>query len=364
MAKKEKSFVETIEAISPADYRMPAEWELHAATWLAWPHQRGDWPQKFKPIPWVFAEIVRLLHTGERVRILVEDSHSEKRARKMLERSSVDLGQIDFFRVPTDRSWTRDFLPLFVKNPQGHIAATSWKFNGWAKYDNYRHDAAAYKPLAGKCDWTVFKPKVKLGDHFRRVVLEGGAIDVNGQGTLLATEECLLSEIQARNPGLKKAELENLLSQYLGIKKILWLGEGIVGDDTHGHIDDLVRFVGPRTVVVASEIDASDENYDRLRDAWRRLEKMSNERNEALELVALPMPEKVVFHGKRLPASYANFYVGNQVVLVPTFNDPKDRVALDTLARCFPTRKVVPIYARDLVWGLGTLHCMTQQEPA
>jgi agmatine deiminase len=341
-----------------AGFRMPAEWEPHAATWIAWPHERSDWPGKFAPIPWVYAEVVRQLVPGERVRILVHDAGVERGARGVLRRVGVDLGRVDFFRVPTDRSWTRDYCPLFVRHDTCEVALVNWRFDGWAKYPNWKRDDAVPDRLARLLRRRQWKPAV----DGRRVVLEGGSIDVNGRGTLLTTEECLLSPVQARNPGLTREALEQVLGDHLGIRKILWLGEGIVGDDTHGHVDDLARFVDERTVVVAVEDDPADDNYARLRENRVRLEAMTDQ-DGPLRIVPLPMPAPLLFDGQRLPASYANFYIGNEAVLVPTFNDRHDRVALATLAGLFPSRRVVGIHAVDLVLGLGTLHCMTQQEP-
>jgi agmatine deiminase len=351
---------------SPAalGFRMPAEWEPHAATWLAWPHEARDWPGKLAPIPWVYGEVVRHLATGERVRILVGDAATEARARRLLRRVGADLGQVDFFRVPTDRSWTRDTCPLYVKSGDGEVAITNWRFNGWAKYPNHRRDDAINDRLAKRLGMRQWQPAVEIGGKPWRVVLEGGAIDVNGTGTLLATEECLLDSVQARNPGLSREELEAVLAAHLGAAKVLWLGRGIAGDDTHGHVDDLARFVDETTVVVAAEAEANDANFAPLADARARLERMTIADGRRLRVLTLPMPAPLHLDGVRLPASYANFYVGNTVVLVPTFNDPNDRRALETLAALFPTRKVVGIHAVDLVWGLGTLHCMTQQEPA
>jgi agmatine deiminase len=334
---------------------MPAEWEPHAATWLAWPHERRDWPGKFAAIPWVYGEVVRHLTPGERVRILVADAAAERSARRLLGRVGADLGRVDFFRIPTDRSWTRDFCPLFVRRDDGDVALTNWRFNGWAKYPNWKRDNAVPDRLAarlGRRQWKL------------DVVLEGGSIDVNGRGTLLTTEECLLGTEQARNPGMARADLERVLHEHLGVRKVLWLGRGIAGDDTHGHVDDLARFVDPSTVVLVVEDDPGDANYEPLRENRERLARMTDQDGTPLRVVTLPMPAPLVFDGQRLPASYANFHVGNAAVLVPTFNDPADREALATLARLFPSRRVVGVHAVDLVWGLGTLHCMTQQEPA
>ncbi|MGO9829974.1 MAG: agmatine/peptidylarginine deiminase [Myxococcaceae bacterium] len=345
-------------------FRMPAEWEPHAATWLAWPHERTDWPGKFPAIPLVYADLVRWLTASERVRLEVNGQAEQLQARRLLKRAGVDLAQVDFFPCPTDRVWTRDHGPLFVKHADGEVALTHWRFNGWAKYANHLRDDAVPDRIARAQKRRQWKPMARFGGKLQEVVLEGGSIDVNGAGTLLTTEECLLSPIQARNPGLSQPALEALLQQYLGIRKVLWLGEGIVGDDTHGHVDDLARFVDETTVVLATERKRSDANYARLEDNRRRLQSMTDAKGRPLHIVPLPMPRPVEWNGQRLPASYANFYIANRHVLVPTFNDPADRVALGTLARLFPSREVVGIHALDLVWGLGTLHCMTQQEPA
>ena len=328
---------------------MPAEWEPHEATWLAWPHERSDWPGKFAPIPWVYGDIVRRLSRVEKVRILVEDAAAEKSARRVFAKCGVEMQAVEFYRHRTNRSWTRDYSPIFVRNPRGEVAITNWIFNGWAKYDNWRDDNRVPDFVA---------KRLKLAQYAPGIVLEGGSIDVNGAGLLLTTEECLLSEtVQIRNPGLGRADLERYFAGYLGITRTIWLKRGIVGDDTHGHIDDLARFVDEKTVVIAAEDDPSDANYAPLRENLKLLKRTG------LRVVTLPMPAPVYFDGQRLPASYANFYIANGLVLVPTFNDPNDRVALNTLAKLFPSRKVVGIYCGDLVLGLGTLHCMTMQQP-
>lgn len=349
---------------------MPAEWEPHAATWLAWPHERTDWPGKFATIPWVYAEIVRRLARVERVRLLVQDRSEQRKARRVLERSGADLGAVEFFLVPTNRGWMHDFGPIFIKRQgvkrrgvgkrKGGIALTNWRFNAWARYDDWQKDNAATKRLASKLKMPVWKPM----QDGRPVVLEGGSIDVNGRGTLLTTEECLLSPVQARNPGLDRRELEAIFRDYLGATNVLWLGKGIAGDDTHGHVDDLARFVNPTTVVTVVEPNRSDANYQPLQENLGRLRRMKDQDGRPLRIEILPMPQPVCFDGQRLPASYANFYIANHLVLVPTFNDANDRVALDTIAELFPDREVVGIACRDLVLGLGTLHCMLLQQPA
>ena len=330
-------------------FRMPAEWEPHEATWIAWPHNRDDWPGRFTPIPWVYAEIVRKLARVERVRILIEDRPAEAAARRILRKAGANLAAVEFFHAPTDRSWTRDYCPLFVKNRAGEVALTNWRFNAWAKYDDYKNDAAIPAQLAAALKLRAWEPGL---------VLEGGSIDVNGRGLLLTTEECLLSPVQARNPQLTRREIEIALRDYLGARQVIWLQHGIAGDDTHGHVDDLARFVSRDTVVIASEPDPADPNYEPLRENFAIL------RDQSLRVAKLPMPAPLIFNGRRLPASYANFYIANGLVLAPTFNDPNDRIALNTLARLFPDREVTGINAVELVWGLGTLHCLTQQQPA
>ncbi len=349
--------------IGDPNWRLPAEWEPHEATWIAWPHIRADWPGKFEPIPWVYGEIVRQLHASEEVRILVHGPRVERQAREVLGKLSLDDSRISFWRVPTDRVWTRDYGPLFVKSGEGQhgggCAIVNWAFNGWAKYPNHKRDDDVCRNLGGKLLIRTLWPEARG----RRIVLEGGAIDVNGDGLLLTTEECLLSKVQQRNPGIGRQGYERLFAKYLGARKVLWLGRGIAGDDTHGHIDDLARFVGPRTVVTVVEDDPNDANYEPLQENLERLRGMTDLQGRALEVVPLPMPDPVVFAGQRLPASYANFYIANDRVLVPTFNDPADRLALGIVADLFPGRTVVGIHAVDLVWGLGTLHCLTQQQP-
>jgi agmatine deiminase len=340
-------------------YRLPAEWEPHAATWLAWPHRQEDWPGKYAPVPWVFVEIIRQLVASEPVRLLVASERLEERAVALLVRSGVSLSQIEFWRIATDRCWLRDSGPLFLTGPRGR-ALLDWQFRGWNRYRNWQRDNAVPARINHRLRLPAWQPCW----HGRRIVLEGGSLDVNGQGCLLTTEDCLLSPQQCRNPGLGREDYERLFHDYLGVQKVLWLGQGLVGDDTHGHIDELARFVGPRTVVAVLTQDRHDPNYAPLQDNWQRLQRMTDQDGRPLEVLPLPLPRPRFFNGQRLPASYANFYIANRCVLVPTFNDPADRQALNLLAQVFPDREVVGIYAGDLVWGLGALHCLTQQEPA
>ncbi|MGO8794292.1 MAG: agmatine/peptidylarginine deiminase [Candidatus Sulfotelmatobacter sp.] len=386
---------------------MPAEWEPHSATWLAWPHYHADWPGKFEPIPWVYSEIIRNLARHERVELIVKDSAAEKLVRKLLDRADASLKNVRFHRWSTNRIWVRDSGCIFVVPagrgvarpdspepalslpkgqlsphedreghdfsradlqptriralaPEGSLLAINFRFNGWAKYSNYRHDDKIGRRMA---DVTAAE-EIRPAYHATRVVLEGGSIDVNGRGTILTTEECLLSKVQQRNPGMKRKDYEKTFAEYLGAPKTIWLGKGIQGDDTHGHVDDLARFVAADTMVTVVETSPKDADYAPLRENLRRLKAARDQDGKPINIIELPMPGPVIFEKRRLPASYANFYIANGIVLVPVFNDPNDRIALDTLARLFPTREVVPIYSGDLVWGLGTMHCMTQQQPA
>jgi agmatine deiminase len=403
-------------------YRMPAEWEPHAATWLAWPHFHGDWPGKFEPIPWVYAEIIRYLARHERVELIVNDSSAARQARRVLERADAPSHNIRFHRWPTNRVWLRDSGCIFLtpqpgyarpdsrgrlsphenregheftgadrmqketgaSAPEGALLALKFRFNAWAKYSNWRRDEkigslmARVKiptPSAGSGQALAAKDEARMGhpSHTQeirplaagnRIVLEGGSIDVNGAGTILATEECLLSKVQERNPHMTRVHYEKAFADYLGAPLTVWLGRGIFGDDTHGHVDDLTRFVAKDTVVTMVEPNSRDVNHAPLRANLRRLQAARDQDGRQLTVVEMPMPQSVIFENRRLPASYANFYIANGVVLAPVFNRPNDRIALNTLAQLFPKREIVPIYSGDFIWGLGAMHCMTQQQPA
>ncbi|HLA95150.1 MAG TPA: agmatine deiminase family protein [Pyrinomonadaceae bacterium] len=341
-------------------YRMPAEWEPHEAVWLGWPHNAADWPGKIAAIHFVYGEIVRHIAASEMVRIIVNDERHEAKARGVLNKTGVSPEAVEFFRIPSNRGWTRDFGPIFVKN-ESETAIAGFKFNAWAKYDDHELDSKIAKTLGKKLKKKYF-PITHNGKPF---VLEGGAIDVNGAGTLITTEECLLdSEVQVRNPGISRKEYEQVFTDSLGATNILWLNKGIAGDDTHGHVDDLCRFVDRKTVALCREKNAKDANYHLLEENRERLEGMRLENGSKIRTEFLPMPEPLYYRGQRLPASYANFLITNSSVLVPTFNDPNDRIALGTTAELFPKRTVIGIHAVDLVWGLGTLHCLSQQQPS
>ncbi len=353
----------TAESPAALGYSMPAEWDRHEATWIGWPHNASDWPDKLDTIQWVYGEIVRKVGPGEIVRIIVNSAADQKKARDVLKRSGADLRRVEFFRFRTNRGWTRDFGPVFVKRsvPKPRVAIARFRFTAWAKYPDWQRDDAVAPQVARKLNYEIIPARV--GE--REVVLEGGSIDVNGSGTVVTTEECLLdTKVQVRNPGMSRVDVERALQDNLGITNVVWLGKGVAGDDTHGHVDDLCRFVDAKTVVMIREKNSRDENYKPLEENWERLSSARLEDGSKINAVALPMPAPLRFDGVRLPASYANFYITNSAVLVPTFNDPNDRVALGILGELFPSRSVVGIHAVDLVWGFGTLHCLTQQQPA
>jgi len=343
-----------------ARYTWPAEWHPHDATWIAWPHHEPDWPGKLGPIPWVYAEIARVIAQHERVEIACHDEDVRAEAEAHLVAHGVDKN-VRLHVIPNDRVWLRDSAPTFVHDEKGAVVLMNWGFNAWAKYPNFARDAKV-----GEAIERITKlPRVEplRPDFPGRLILEGGGIETDGEGTMLVTEEWLLSDVQVRNPGMDREAYERAFREHLGIRQTIWLGEGCVGDDTHGHVDDIARFVGPSIIVLAYEEDpADDENHRRSVDNMRRLD-LAGAEDGVLKVVKIPYPRAVVMNGERLPASYANFYIANGVVLVPTFNDPNDRIALNAIATLFPDRKTVGIHAVDLVWGFGTLHCLTQQQP-
>jgi len=351
----------TMPSSSPR-WRMPAEWEPHRATWIAWPHYEPDWPGKLAPIPWVYGEIARVLADFEPVEILCHSEPVYENAGAILESHGVRADHIRLHLVPNDRTWLRDSAPTGVVDPAGSVTLLNWSFNAWAKYANWRVDAQVGREIATIAHLPRVEPT--RPDNGAPMVLEGGGIETNGTGLLMVTEEWLLSGVQVRNAGLTRDGYEQAFAEWLGARKTIWLGEGCSGDDTHGHVDDIARFVSADTVVLAVEEDPADENHARSMDNVRRLELASRDPEVGpLKIVRLPYPRRVIMNGERLPASYANFYIANGVVLVPTFNDPNDRIAMNLLADLMPRHTIVGIHAVDLVWGLGTIHCLTQQEP-
>lgn len=340
-------------------YRLPAEWEKHEATWIGWPANKEDWPGKFTPIQWVYGEIVRYISRAEKVRVIVQSKIHEAKAEAVLKSINSDISNIEFYILQTNRNWLRDAGPQFVENQNGETVLINFDFNAWAKYDNYKLDAKIPKMISEKLKLKRITPVHKN----KIVVLEGGSIDYNGKGTIITTEECLLdNETQVRNAGFSKKDYEEVFGKYLGVKNVIWLNKGIAGDDTHGHVDDITRFVNHNTVVTVMETHPNDLNYIPLMENREILEDAKAADGSSMDIVELPMPSPVIFKGQRLPASYANFYISNYAVLVPTFNDPNDRIALGILCELFTDRPVIGIHAVDLVWGLGTLHCLTHEQ--
>ncbi|HLH55582.1 MAG TPA: agmatine deiminase family protein [Verrucomicrobiae bacterium] len=345
-------------------YSMPAEWAPHEATWLGWPHNPGDWPDKLDTIRWVYGEMVKKISAEEKVRLLVDNGDNEKLARHYLSRAGCNLRSVEFVKHATNRGWMRDSGPIFVRNQKRKAAERTaivhFHFNAWAKYQDWQKDRRVPETASKLLRKRLFNAQAQGKDF----VIEGGGIEVNGAGTLLTTEECYLDpKVQVRNPGLSREQYEQAFKEYLGVKNVLWLVAGPVGDDTHGHIDDICRFVNRNTLVLIKEDRRKDENHKPLAENWERVREFRLEDGSKPEVVPLPMPSPIYFDGYRLPASYANFYICNAAVLVPTFNDPNDRVALGTLGELFTDRPVIGIHAVDLVLGFGTLHCLTQQQP-
>lgn len=334
-------------------YRMPAEWAPHEATWLSWPKDPITWPDRVPQAREAFAQMIEALTPYEKVHLLVDGGGAEDEAKKILAAKKIHEPNLIFHRIKTVDSWIRDYGPNFLVGPGG-LAYNRWIFNAWGgKYDTLMKDDGIPARLAPYLDLPMFEPGI---------VMEGGSIEVNGEGLILTTEQCLLNP--NRNPHLNKNQIEGILKDYLGAEKVLWLGEGVAGDDTDGHIDDIARFVSTDTVVTVVEEDPSDPNYAPLQDNWKRLQTMTDLRGRPLKAIALPMPGRVEAEGEPLPASYANFYIANEVVLLPVYGHANDAKALAILAKLFSNRRIVPIDCRDLVWGMGALHCVTQQQPA
>ncbi len=350
-----KLFPTKLNSLKDLGFRMPAEWETHEATWLAWPHNPDTWPGAIEKVPPIWMKMIQAIAPYEKVNLCVNDAETEKKVRQQLEQNGI-RENVFLHQIPTNDAWARDHGPVFLKRAidgREELAITDWIFNSWGKkYGKWNLDDVVPKRISEKFDLPYYEPGI---------VLEGGSIDVNGKGTLLTTEQCLLNK--NRNPHLSKNEIEEYLKNYLGVSHILWLGEGIVGDDTDGHIDDITRFVNPNTVITVVEEDPADENYLLLQDNLKRLQSMKDQEGNSLNILTLPMPGPVLFEDQRLPASYANFYITNGSVLVPTYRHSNDAKALEILQKVFPERKVIGIDCTNLVWGLGAIHCVTQQQP-
>ncbi|SMG23871.1 agmatine deiminase family protein [Arenibacter troitsensis] len=340
--------------------RFPAEWEKQQGILLCFPHNGKDWPGKYGAIQWAFVEFIKKVTSHELVFLVVDSAQHLEKVKEMLEMATINLKKVTFIIQKTNRSWMRDSGPIIVKNGKNR-EALNFNFNGWAKYSNYKLDRKVPKAISEILE----VPLTQVLYNGKPVVLEGGALEVNGKGTLITSEECLLHpKVQVRNANFTKTDYEAIFKEYLGVTNTIWVGDGILGDDTHGHIDDLCRFVDAETIVTVVESNPKHKNYKALQDNLKRLQKATLENGKAPRIITLPMPKDIVFEGLVLPASYANFLILNNCVLVPTFNDPADRIALNTLASCFPDREVIGIGAIDLIWGFGTLHCLSQQIPA
>ena len=338
--------------------RMPAEWEKQKSTWIAWPHNKKDWPNKFSNIPFVFAEIVSYISQVQIVNILIQNKQSKKKIINYLKLKKANIKNIKMITCKTDRVWVRDSGPIFLKDKKNNILLSNWNFNGWAKYKNFRNDNKINLKISKINKYKILDIVYKK----RAVTLEGGSIDVNGEGVLLTTRECLLSKIQERNPGLGIKDYAIIFEKILGIKKIVWLEKGISGDDTHGHIDDVARFISKNKVFLAYENNKKDKNYKNLKKNLDILSKTTF-KNKRLKVIKIPMPNPKIIEGIRVPATYLNFYIANKIVLVPIFNDTKDKIALNIFKKNFKSRKIIPINCSELIWGFGAIHCMTQQEP-
>ena len=339
------------------DLILPAEWEKQKSTWIAWPHNKKDWPGKFELIPEVFAEVIFHISKVQMVNILIQNNSLKKKAKLILKKFKANFSNIRFTLCKTDRAWVRDSFPIFVKNKKNKKILINWNFNSWAKYKNFKEDNNIIITVKKILKLDSISPKLNKN----KITLEGGAIDVNGRGVLITTEECLLSRVQQRNPGLKKHAYEKLFYNYFGIKKVLWLKKGIIGDDTHGHVDDLARFVSENKIFLAYERDKKDINYKILKNNLKIIKKSKSFRK--FKIIKIPMPKAKFIKGIRVPATYLNFYIANRIVLVPTFKDKNDKLVLKIFKKHFKNRKIIPIDSSILIWGFGAIHCMTQQEP-
>ena len=346
------------------EFRMPAEWEPQKSVWISWPHNKNDWPGMFEKIPNVVGKIIKYLANHQRIDLLVNTNKSMDEARKKLKRTGCKLSNIKFHKIKTDRLWLRDSGPIFLINKKiRKKIMLNFKFTGWSKYKNFRNDNKINYQISKYLDVKSILPKKINSKKFEKVVMEGGAFDTNGSGSILLTKECLLSSKQERNKGFKKSDYESLFSKYLNTKNFIWLNKGIVGDDTHGHIDDIARFVSKTTIMIADENNKSDKNYKSLKENIKILRKSYDENGKKFKIIKIPMPSPIFIQKTRVPASYLNFFISNKTVLVPIFNVKEDKKVLKIFRKFFTKRKVIAVDCSDLIWGFGAIHCMTQQEP-
>ena len=345
--------------ITKSLFRMPAEWERQQSTLIGWPYNKNDWPGKFKNIPKIFAEIISKITKSQEVNLLIKNYNSKNTIKRLLKKNNAKVQNVKFIICKTDRVWMRDTGPIFIKDKKNQNILLNWKFNGWAKYKNYRADNKVNLRIKNHYKGNIITPKFNK----KPIVLEGGAIDVNGKGLLLTTKECLLSKIQQRNSFLKINDYNHIFKKFFGAKKVIWLNKGIVGDDTHGHIDDIARFVSKSTIMIAIENNRLDKNYKALKENLKILSNSYDENGKKFKIIKIPMPSPVVIDKTRVPASYLNFFIGNKKVLVPVFNVKEDKKVLKIFRKFFTNREVIAIDCSDLIWGFGAIHCMTQQEP-
>ena len=354
-----------IKSLSEEGFRMPAEWEKQQSVWIIWPYNKNDWPGLFKFIPKTVSEIVSVISKTQTVNLIVKIKKDIKLIKKKLKKNNYTKTNVKFHVIPTDRIWIRDSGPIFLKNIKNKKKILlNFKFNGWSKYKNYKKDDKINNVISSITRIKKIDPKVKINNITKRIVLEGGSIDVNGKGSILLTKECLLSKIQERNPGIKKKEYEDLLRKYLNVSNFIWLKKGIIGDDTHGHVDDISRFISKNTILTAIEINKKNPNYKILNDNLKILKNSKNERGKKFKIIKVPMPKPIYINKSIVPASYMNFFIANKIVLLPIYNDKNDLKVISIFKRNFKNRKIITINCEKLIWGFGAIHCMTQQEPA
>ena len=354
-----------IKSLSEEGFRMPAEWEKQQSVWIIWPYNKNDWPGLFKFIPKTVSEIVSVISKTQTVNLIVKIKKDINLIKKKLKKNNYTKTNVKFHVIPTDRIWIRDSGPIFLKNIKNKKKILlNFKFNGWSKYKNYKKDDKINNVISSITRIKKIDPKVKINNITKRIVLEGGSIDVNGKGSILLTKECLLSKIQERNPGIKKKEYEDLLRKYLNVSNFIWLKKGIIGDDTHGHVDDISRFISKNTILTAIEINKKNPNYKILNDNLKILKNSKNERGKKFKIIKVPMPKPIYINKSIVPASYMNFFIANKIVLLPIYNDKNDLKVISIFKRNFKNRKIITINCEKLIWGFGAIHCMTQQEPA
>ena len=346
------------------EYRMPAEWEPQKSVWLIWPYNQKDWPGLFNKIPEVYAKIIFELSKNQIVNLLINKNADKKKIKKYLLNYGCKILRIKFHIIKSDRVWIRDSGPIFLirkKNKKKIIL--NFSFNGWSKYKNYKNDNKINNFISKKLNLKKIIPKIEKSGKFKNIVMEGGAFDVNGQGSVILTKECLLSKVQERNFNFKKKDYEKIFSKYLNIKNFIWLNKGIIGDDTHGHVDDIARFVSKNTIMTAFEKNKNDKNFKSLKKNFEILKKSRNENGNKFNIIKIPMPPPIYINKIRTPASYLNFFITNRSVLLPVFKVKGERKVINLFKKNFKNKKIVPIDCKELIWGFGAIHCMTQQEP-